>query len=524
MTDRLVVRGGLVVDGTGRPARAADVFVEGRTIVAVGHPSYGGNDAVVIDASDCVVAPGFIDLHTHADYSVLAFPSADSALRQGVTTIAVGNCGGGVAPISESHDLRPVAFAYRPEWGVETSWRGFPQYLERLGSLGVNVAAMVPHGALRNAVMGMEPRPATGAQLDQMRGLLDEAMAAGAVGMSSGLQYRPGCWAPEEEIRSLVEVVGRHDGIYATHMRDRSERYVAAIDEAVAAAAGTGAHLQLSHVVARPNAPSREIETALSVMEAAAAAGRFGVDTFPEPWGPGLLVDLLPTDLMEGDTDQIVARLADAAARAEMEAYVDAGASFLARAVGYDGIYLSYVPDRPDLAGVSLSEVESVGAYCCGVLAEAGERLREVGIRHIYADEPALDDVLALPYCTVASDGIVTTGEDDSCPLPWSASTYGFTARLIEHYVNARRHLTLEDAVRRLTALPAAALGLADRGTLATGQRADLVVFDPQDVHDRSTPIHMARHPDGIRHVVVNGAVAVDTNGVTAARVGTLVA
>lgn len=523
MTDRLVVRGGLVIDGTGRPGRRANVFVEGGTIVAIGDPAYGGDDATVIDATGLVVAPGFIDLHTHADYSVLAFPTADSALRQGVTTIAVGNCGGGVAPISETHDIRPVSFAFRPEWGIETSWRSFPEYLEHLKGLGVNVATMVPHGALRNAVMGVDPRAPSSAEMDTMLGLLDEAMAAGAVGMSTGLQYRPGCWAPEEEIRRLAEVVGQHAGIYATHMRDRTDHYVTAIREALAATMDTGAHLQLSHVVARPNAPLSEIENAHDVMSAAAASGRFGVDTFPERWGPGLLVDLFPTELMEGDTSQVLSRLSDTEMRKEMEAYIDAGASFLAKVAGYDEIFLSWVPDRPDLVGASLGAAGSVGSFCCEVLLDAGDRLREVGIRHVYAAEQAIDEVLELSYCTVASDGIVTTGEGSSCPLPWSASTYGFTARLLEHYVRDRQLLTLEDAVRRLTALPAAALGLDDRGVVATRHRADLVIFDAGAIHDRSTPTDMARHPVGINWVVVNGVIAVDSNRTTGARAGTLI-
>lgn len=522
MTERLVIRGGLVVDGTGAPGRQADLVVDGDTIVFVGTaPEVDGN-AITIDATGAVVSPGFIDLHTHADYSILAFPSADSAIRQGITTIAVGNCGGGVAPISENHDIRPVAFAFLPEWGVENSWRSFPEYLEQLGGLGVNVAALVPHGALRNAVIGMTPRPASAVELGTMERMLAEAMEDGAVGMSTGLQYRPGCWAPADEIRSLVEIVGRHGGTYATHMRDRSENYVSAITEAVRATAGTGAHLQLSHAVARPNAPASEIEAALATMND--VDGRFGVDTFPEPWGPGLLVDLFPTELMEGETEEVLARLADPTARAEMEAFVDAGASFLARVAGYDEIFLSWVPGRPDLNGVSLGELDAVGSFCCDVLVEAGVRMREVGIRHIYANDPEIDRILALPFCSVASDGIVTSGEDSDCSLLWSASTYGYTARLLEHYVRGRHFLTLEEAVQKLTKLPADALGLYDRGAIAPGKRADLVIFDPEGIRDRSTPVAMARHPAGIKTVVVNGCIAFDGSRITNASAGRRVA
>lgn len=522
MSERLLVRGGLVVDGTGSPARKADLLVEDGTIVDIGKASDTGTDARIIDATGQVVSPGFIDLHTHADYSILAFPAADSALRQGVTTIAVGNCGGGVAPISDEHDMRPVAFAYRPEWGVEISWRSFPEYLRQLDGLAINVAAMVPHGALRNAVMGVVPRPASSSELGTMKRALDEAMEAGAVGMSTGLQYRPGCWTPEAEIRQLVEVVGSHGGIYATHMRDRSENYVAAISEAVRASRDTGAHLQLSHVVARPNAPESEIEAAHAAMNEA-AAGRFSVDTFPERWGPGLLIDLFPDELMEGETSEVLARLVDPTSRATIEDYVNAEASFLARVGGYDEIYLSSVPDRPDLNGVSLGDVKPVGSFACELLIEAAERLREIGIRHVYADESAIDNVLTLPFCLVASDGLVTVGEDAACPLPWSASTYGYTARLLEHYVRDRRLLTLEDAVMKMTSMPASALGLSDRGTIAPGKRADLVIFDANAIHDRSTPTEMARHPSGIQSVVVNGSVAVDHSRATQSREGKLV-
>ena len=521
MTNRVVVTGGLLVDGTGAPGQIGDVLVEDDKIVGVGSGIGAVADAKVIDAEGKVVSPGFIDLHTHADYSILAFPTADSALRQGITTIAVGNCGGGVAPISEAHDIRPVAFAFRPEWGVDVTWRSFPEYLELLSGLGTNVAAMVPHGALRNSVMGVRPRPASPDELEAMQQRLEEALQSGAVGMSTGLQYRPGCWAPRSEIRQLVEVVGNHSGIYASHMRDRSESYVAAIEEALDAVAETGAHLQLSHVVARPNAPSEEIERGLAAMSGT-THDRFAVDTFPEPWGPGLLIDLFPDELMEGDTATVLARLTDARARSEMEAYIDAGSSFLARVAGYEEIYLSWVPDRPDLNGFPIAQAPSVGSFCCDVLIEAGERLREVGIRHIYADTSRLDEVLRLPYCIVASDGIVTTGEDDACDILWSASTYGYTARLLEHYVRETGSLSLEDAVHRMTQLPAEALGLTNRGSLTVGKQADLVVFDPDSIHDRSTPTEMARHPAGIDLVLVNGSIAVDEFGVTDAGAGLL--
>ena len=185
---RLVIRCGTVVDGTGAPGRPADVLVEGGRIAAVG--AVGEEvGARVVDARGLVVAPGFVDVHTHADLPLLAFPDAESAVRQGVTTVVVGNCGGGVAPVDTAHDIRRVAFAFDERWDVEVTWRGFGDYLALLAGKAVNVAALVPHGTLRNAVMGLAARAPERGEADAMTALLREAIEAGAIGLSTGLEY-----------------------------------------------------------------------------------------------------------------------------------------------------------------------------------------------------------------------------------------------------------------------------------------------------------------------------------------------
>ena len=195
---RCLVRGGFVVDGTGSPGRHADVLVEGGQIAAIDID--GEIDASVIDATGLVVAPGFIDIHTHADFTLLAFPSADSAVRQGVTTVVTGNCGGGMAPAMPEHDVRRVAFAYSTAWGVDISWRDFDEYMGLLGGTAVNVAALIPHGAIRNAVLGLETRPPRASELVRMRAIVAEALDAGAAGLSTGLEYQPGCNAEPAEM------------------------------------------------------------------------------------------------------------------------------------------------------------------------------------------------------------------------------------------------------------------------------------------------------------------------------------
>ena len=523
----IAIRGGTVVDGTGAPGRRADVLIEGDRIAAVGEiEPVAGED--VIDARGLVVAPGFVDVHTHADLPLLAFPDADSAVRQGVTTVVIGNCGGGVAPVNADHDVRRVAFAFDAQWGVEVTWRGFGDYLALLDGKAVNVAALVPHGALRNAVMGLAPRAPSAPEADAMAGLLGEALEAGAIGLSTGLEYQPGCYAEIDELAALAQVAADRGGAYATHMRNRAEAYADATDEALEIARRTGVRLQLSHVAPRPYAPADETERALAAIDAAAADGGVWVDTFPEVWGPGTLVDLLPGHVANGEAREVAARLRDPGVRREVADYFAEGSNFLVRAGGYEQIFISGCPTRPELEGGALPELAAragrgVAELCCDVLLEAGDQLMTVMIRHVYATESDLRRVIDLPYCSFGSDGVVSTGEDGACGCRWSASTYGYVPRVLEWYVRELGVLGLEDAVRRLAALPAEAMGLDDRGVLRPGARADVVAFDLDAVHDRSSPQRQARHPDGIRHVLVNGVAVVAEGLQTGRRPGRVV-
>jgi len=527
VAEPILVRGGTVVDGTGGPARRADVLLRDGRIAALGalDPPPG---ARVLDAEGLAVAPGFVDLHTHADFTLLAFPDAASAVRQGVTTVVVGNCGGGVAPCSPEHDFRRTAFAYSSGWGVEVTWTSVDEYLETLGGKGVNVAALVPHGSVRNAVMGLDARPPEAAELDRMRGLAREGLEAGAIGVSTGLEYQPGSRAATDELAAFCALAAERNGVHATHMRNRAERFAAATEEALEIARRTGVRTQLSHVAPRPYAPPAQTEAAFAAVERARAEGRaVYVDTFPETWGPGTLADLFPPEITQGRPAEVLARLQDPRARRAVEEHFAAGQNFLVRAGGYEQIFISSSPVRPELTGRSLAELAreagaSPGSWACDALLEAGSLLMSVGIRHVYATEPDLDRVLALPYCGLGSDGVVTDGEGAECLFPWNASTYGYAARTLEHYVRERGLLTLEEAVRRLAALPAEAMGLRDRGLLREGYAADVVVFDPARIHDRTTPEDVARHPEGVAHVLVNGVPVVEHGRPTGARPGTL--
>lgn len=526
---RLVLAGGLVADGTGAPAAVADVLVEDGRVAAVA-PQLPDVEAPRLDATGRVVAPGFVDVHSHADATVLAFPGADSAVRQGVTTVVIGNCGAGMAPNVPEHDVRRVTFMLEDEWGVELGWRGFGEYLEAMPDAAVNVAALVAHGAVRNAVMGFAAREATRAERDRMRGFVEEAMAAGAVGMSTGLEYMPGSYAAPEEIAELCAMVERHGGMYATHMRSRGEGFAAATEEAIDVARRTGVRLQLSHVAPRPYAPGDEAARAFEAIERARADGLdVEVDTFPEIWAPGSLEDLLPHAVMGGaGPDEVLRRLASDAGRRAVAEHVAAGENFLVRIAGWDELYLAANPCHPEWVGRPLPDLAAergcgVAELCCDLVLEAGSAFPSIAIRHRYATERDLEHVLRLPYCSFGSDGVISAGQGHEASCPLNASSYGYAARVLGHYVRDAGLLSLEDACHRLSGLPAAMAGLRDRGTLTPGAVADVVVFDPERIADRTTPDDPARHPVGVELVLVGGVPVVEDDALDGTRPGGVV-
>ncbi len=525
---QLLIRGGRIIDGTGSPERIADLLVTGDRVEAIGDLSSTGG-VKTIDASGCVVTPGFIDVHSHADFTILAFPSAESAIMQGVTTVVVGNCGGGVAPALRTRDVRRVAFGYSSAWGIDITWRTFGEYLGHLRDIATNVAALIPHGAVRNAVMGLDARPPEGGELARMTRLVQQAMDNGAAGLSTGLEYQPGCHAAPDEIATLVRAVAERSGFYATHMRNRAETFASATAEALDVARRTGARLQLSHVAPRPYAPHDQVELAFELVQTARAEGvPVWVDTFPETWGPGLLGDLFPREVMQGTPSEVFKRLRRADARRRTADEFDSGCNFLVRAGGYETIFIASHPTRPDYNGRSVLELagssgKTVAEWSCDAMVEAERLFNSIAIRHVYATEDDLRRVLSLPFCSLGSDGVVTSGEGGECPYLWNASTYGYAPRALIRYAREKGIWTIEEAVRRLSALPAQAVGLRDRGELREGMAADVVVIDLGELRDRTTPEDMARYPEGVRHVLVNGMPVVTGGNPTGRRPGRLV-
>jgi N-acyl-D-amino-acid deacylase len=522
----LLLAGGTVVDGTGAPPRRADVAIDGGRIAAVGDGTVEARE--VIDVTGLIVAPGVIDIHSHADFTLLVDGRAQSSVLQGITTVAVGNCGHGLAPVEPhaAEAARMATFCCRSEWEQAGSPSSFEDYLTALHAArpAVNVVPLVPHGALRLNVAGYELRELTTAETGRLRAMVREAMEAGAAGLSTGLEYAPGIAATPEELQALCEPVGAHGGLYATHCRNREEAIVDAAAEAAAIAAATGCRLQLSHFVRRPSSPADGGGLERAARELALAEGeRAGVavafDVFPFTFGPTPLASLLPQEQRAATRDEMAARLAAGPAAAGTRV-----AKVLEGGIGAE-MYVASDGGRGRHAGRSLADIAaerglSVPETAYALLAEAGRDFYDVVVVERWAADADLDRaVLDDDFCLMG-DGVTGALDGPLADLAFSLSDWGWVVRTLAHYVRDTAALPLESAVRRMTLAPARQLGLADRGTLAPGMAADVAVFDLDRIGTDVAPDQLIARPRGVPHVLVNGRPVVRDGQATGERPG----
>jgi N-acyl-D-amino-acid deacylase len=490
----LVLVNGRVADGSGAPLVAADLAIRDGRIVRVGRVT--GTARERLDVAGLVVAPGFIDVHTHAD-GLAGRPGAENFVRMGVTTIVAGNCGSSAEAIGES--------------------------LDRLRDTGIapNYATLIGHNTVRALVMGTERRDPSPAELQRMKTLVFQAMAEGAVGLSTGLQYVPGAYAKSNEIVELARVAANEGGLYATHMRNEGTALLAALDESIRVAETVGMRLEISHLKVDSPAQWGTAAAALGLIDRARARGvRVLADQYAYTAGSSGLSIRFPSWVLEGGQARIRERLTSEVEWARIEAEMrgllaERGFSDLSWAT-----VASYAAD-PSLNGLSMTAVAErlVGSASAEAQLEAARRMMLAGgasmVYHFMQD----DDVAAImrhPIVAIASDaGLIAPGQ--GAPHPRG---YGNTARVLGEFVRDRRVLTIEAAVRKMTSLPAEHFGFAGRGVIREGAAADLVVFDPARVGDRSTYAAPHASPDGIAHVIVNGTFVVRGGQPTAARPG----
>jgi N-acyl-D-amino-acid deacylase len=533
----LVLRNGTLIDGSGAAGRRADVAVSGDRITAIGDLSVldAGSAARVLDVGGLVVAPGFVDPHGHSDGPVLLDGALASHLHQGYTTQLSGNCGFTLAPLNAASrailepDLGPL--------GLDPAWSTFAGFLDAVEAtpLGPNVAFLVGHGTVRGAVLGASDRAPSPAELATMVAHVDEALDAGAVGISTGLIYQPGMHGSADEVATLVAAAFRRDALYATHMRNESDAVHGAIDEALATArsaadaAGRPARLQVSHLKAGAKAVWGEGAALVARLERARAAGLdIEADQYPYTAASTTLATMLPRSILALDPEDAATALRDPATRARVRDLQRSGISGwenVAQDPGWEGIVIARSTSRPEWGGRSLA---ALGAelgrdpvdLALDVLAD--DRLGVDIVLHCM-DEGDLEAIMRVPWIAVCTDaGGRRPGHpvlDEGVPHP---RAYGSTARVLGRYVRDHGVIPLETAIAKLSAVPAARLGLRDRGRIAEGWAADLVVFDPATVIDTATYERPAQYAAGIRHVIVNGRPAILDGAETGERPGRL--
>jgi N-acyl-D-amino-acid deacylase len=501
-TADIIVRNGMVFDGLGTPGKELDVVISGGRIASVvrGTKDRG---AIEIDARGLAVAPGFIDIHSHGDGTLWSDPRAESLVRQGITTIVVGQDGSSRAPRAtgdgKEDDTRRQFATFTQLWAA----------LDRLQP-AVNVASMVGLGTIRDVVVGGDNRPATADELARMEQLVQSALADGACGASSGLEYTPGAFAPLDELIALCKPLAARRLPYATHMRNEDDKLIEAIDEAIAVARGAGCPLQISHLKTQGPRNWNKLDTAFARVASARAAGcDAAFDRYPYIAYQTGLTNLFPVWSRDGSTAAFLARLGDSSVGPRIKQETLAKVDLIG---GWDNVMIANVSNASDKA----AEGARLGTYASGqsmapydmAVALLQRNRGSVGMVGFAMSEDNLDRILAHKYAMVCSDGgafAVDGPAHQGHPHPRGLGTF---PRVLARYVRERKALTLEQAINKMTALPASRIHLADRGRIAPRMAADVVVFDPAKVQDMATYAEPFQYPVGIDAVIVNGVVA----------------
>lgn len=519
----LILSRGRVVDGTGTPAFTGDVGIADGRIVAIGDLS-DVEDARRVDVQGLTVTPGFIDIHTHSDAVLLADGRADSQVCQGVTTELAGQCGFSFAPVTDRARMEGWMPGRLP--GVDVTWTSFGGYLDVLASkpLGLNVASLVGHGAIRSAVLGDEVRRPDESDIDAMADHVTRSLDEGAWGMSTGLEYWPGLGAAADELAHLCRIVAAKDALHASHVRNRDVHYDMGFTEVLSVGRVSGARTQISHIQPKYGRPDHAMAHTLAMIDEAKATGLdVAFDVIPHEWSHTGVAAMLPSWAREGGVEALLGRLRDPAERARMR--VNRAPMWrLVLEQRWDRIYFLRGPDTTILGRT----VEDVAAErgtdgwdtVFDLLLEAGDEALQLLWTSKSFFEEDLHLCLKRPECGVMSDTFALCRNGPTSELIGSLAGYGWAARFLEHYVREVGLMGLEEAVRRLTALPAERIGFTDRGILRTGAVADIAVFDYDAIAYTSTIQAPREHPPGFVHVLVNGTFAVENGARTASDPG----
>ena len=520
----IVIAGGTVFDGGGGAGERADVAIVSGRIAALA-PRLSGGASRVIDAEGLAVAPGFIDIKTHSDFTLPINPRAESKARQGVTTEIVGHCGFSVAPcLPGKVQLLKDYLSPSAPW-LPFRELSFPDYLDTFPATSVNAGMLVGHNTLRLMVMGMEDRAPGEGEHARMSGLLEEALCAGALGLSSGLFTAPGSYAKPGEMIALGRVLKRHKALYFTHLRDESSGVLESVEEAIGLGETCGVHVQIVHFKCSGTDNWGKVAKALAMLEAARQRGvAIDCDAYPYTAGSNPLKNILPQWVQAGGVEAMLERLKSPGTRERIRADVAArGLNNWGRIESWDAVRVSITPHLPQFAGRTIAQLaaerglDPVDALCDYLIEDRGAT--RVLVTSI--SEEDVRELIRSPKALVGSDGncVATTGiTSQGMPHP---RFYGTFPRVLGHYVHDEKVVPLELAIHKMTGATAKALRLADRGFLREGLRADVTIFDPADFRDLATYDKPHQYPSGARTtVIVNGEIVVDAAAHTGATPG----
>lgn len=510
-----LIKNAEVIDGTGRKPDARDVIIEGDTIASLQRPGSCGGQSFdhVIDGKGSYLCPGFIESHAHSDNSPLLSFDDTSKILQGVTTEVVGNCGFSLAPIAEAFEQEFYDLVTRIFPREKYPWKDYSQFraaIEQFEPI-TNYAALVGHNTIRIAVRGLDPTPPSPLEMLEMQRLVGEAMEEGAVGLSSGLIYPPGVFSQPDELNQLVSVLPR-GAVYSSHMRNESYNLVASINETLAAVAGNPVHCHISHLKFADRFSSSLMDEAVTLLDAHRTAGvALTQDIYPYTAASTMLSALLPPWMHEGGSRLLLQRLRDPETlRRAVEEVNNDRFSYenYAMAAGWEGIVIasshSHRFDGMNLLEIAHQLSTAPGLALGKILVE--ENLEATMIVHAMREEDVVT-ALRSPFTAIGSDGLpLGTGGK---PHP---RAYGTFARILDFYVRDKAILSLQEAIRRMTSLPAGIFGLQDRGSIEVGKKADLVIFDTAGVTDHATFQDPTNGPTGINSVFVNGVKVVEND------------
>ena len=524
----LVIKNGRIIDGTGNVWSKKDIGISDGKIKTIGF--INENAKRVIDAKGMIVSPGFIDLHNHSDMTLLAYPNAESAIMQGITTAVVGNCGISMAPInSEKSDLlkKYLSFLLVKNYDYQWDWKTIGEYYKKLEKRGtsLNLAPLVGQGTIRIAVKGFDSTKASKDEIDKMKILLEQSIEDGVFGMSTGLIYPPGSYSNTEELIELGKVLNKYGLIYATHMRNEGNKLLESVEEAIRIGNECKIKVNISHHKTLGKYNWGKVNATLREMERARNRGvEISCDAYPYTASSTTITSVLPTWALDGGIVKMIERLKNKEIRESIKEEISenkmTGENWI-RYAGWNNIIIGECQARKEYEGKSLENILTSKNKSKDIYENFFDFLLEIDANAVMVvfsmDEEDVKTVISNSLSAIGSDSWSVAPNAGGKPHP---RMYGTFPRVLGKYVREDNLLTLSNAISKMTSFPAEVIGLEKKGIIKEDFDADIVIFDPDNIKDKATFADPTQYPEGIDYVIVNGQLVIDNRNVTGIKPG----